>query len=365
MRVLFATTWFPQPGQEATGVFVRRHAEALACQHELRVLHVVLGARGPVTEDRVGEHATGGLPVLRVPHDPRDPRSWRRLRSLARAELAGADLLHTNAFSTLLLLAGRHAVPWVHTEHWSGIRDPAGVGLWWRALAPTRHAYRLPDVVTAVSTCLAAVVGRYGGQVIVVPNVVTAPEPPRPPPAGDGPLLVATGALVPGKDPLTAVRTLAWLRDRGHPAHLTWLGAGPLAPAVEAEAGRLGVADHLTLAGAVPPDAVAARLAAAQVFVLPTRGETFCVAAAEALLAGRPVALGARGGQRDFVTSDVGRLVPQHTPEAFGRAVLEAAELARRHPATHFNDAVRERFSPSAVAEGFNRAYLLAASRSR
>ena len=46
-------------------------------------------------------------------------------------------------------------------------------------------------------------------------------------------------------------------------------------------------------------------------------------AAAEALAAGRPVVMGALGGQGDFVHPGNGRLVAERTPEAFGGAVLD------------------------------------------
>ena len=65
--------------------------------------------------------------------------------------------------------------------------------------------------------------------------------------AADGSLrLVSTGGLIPRKDPLVAVGTVAELVSRGVDAHLVWLGEGPLREATVTEARRLGVEERIS-----------------------------------------------------------------------------------------------------------------------
>lgn len=349
MRIAAVTTWYPSPADPVEGLFVARHVEALRRDHDVRVLH--LGSR-PVADEPGVRHL-----VL----DRRDPRSvLRAARAVARLA-AGADVLHTHAFSTLLLVPpARRRVPWLHSEHWSGVSDPVSGGPVWARLAGARRVLDRPDAVTAVSSYLADAVApfRRDATCHVVPNVVPAPAALTPRPDAGTLRLFAVGNLRPVKDPLLAVETVAELRRRGRAASLRWVGAGPLAEAVRARAAALAV--PLELLGRIPPAEFEPEWAGCDVFLLPSEYETFCVAGAEALVHGRPAVLGNRGGMTDFTGPGV-ELVGERTAAAFADAVERAA--ARRTPAEEIAAPVRTAYSPAAVADAF--APVLAALTSR
>ena len=117
------------------------------------------------------------------------------------------------------------------------------------------------------------------------------------------------------------MRALAELVARGRDARLVWAGDGTMRAEVAALAEHLGVADRLELRGRVDPSAVTTALGEADVFLLPTSRETFGVAIAEALASGRPVVVGAQGGQAEFVRTPDGVLVGEPTPVAYADAV--------------------------------------------
>lgn len=377
MRVLVVTTWYPTPSSPSTGVFVARDVAALARRHDVRVLHLVAPslAGGPgegqergyaVAPGAEGVARPGGVPVERLLMDPRRPdhvlRAGRRVGQLAE----GADLVHTMAVSALLPLAGRRpAVPWVHTEHWSGLEAPQTLSLPLRAARlAVRPLLRRPDVVAVVGEELAEGVRAVReGPVVVVPNIVEAPAlaVPRRSPGRDladrGPLeLVGVGGLIDRKDPLRTVDTAAELRRRGVDARVTWVGEGPLRRAVGARAEASGV--PVRLVGALPPDAVATVLGECDVFLLPTRAETFCVAAAEALAAGRPVVVGDSGGPRAFVHPPAGRLVTPGAPAAqWADAVEEVWRASADLPAEEIAAEVRERYGADAYADRVDEVY--------
>ena len=405
MRILVATTWFPSPGHPQVGAFVARDVAALAARHEVRVLHLVapafaqgddarqgpgvsadgggLGRTSPRTdrESALGTESTqvldfpGMAPVAirvrRVVTDLRRPdhlvRAGRAIVSAAR----GADVLHTAAFSTLLPLVGRKvSVPWVHTEHWHGVTSTAGDSLALRlATPPLRRLLQRPDVVTAVSELATAPIRELRGArpTDVVPCVVAPPPhvPERPVLPEEGPTarslrLVAVGGLVPGKRPLLAVETLAALRAAGREAELTWVGAGPLRREVATRAGALGVDVRLT--GAVDAAEVSAELARADVFLLPTRRETFGVAIAEALAHGRPVVTGAVGGFREFADDDVAAFVDSEEPEAWARAVRDVLERTSGRSAAEIAGSLGDRFTPARVRKDYAEVYRQARS---
>lgn len=372
VRVLVVTTWWPTPASPATGVFVARDVAALATRHDVRVLHLVapglagdeVGAAAPDPRldgaPAVMAPAEATVPVEQLVMDVRRPdhvvRAARRVRELAR----GADLLHTMAISSLLPLAGwRPSVPWVHTEHWSGLLAPETLT---PALRAARRAVRpllaRPDVVAVVGEELAAGMRRLrSGPVEVVPNIVTVPDElaPRRRPDADlaerGVLEVAAvGGLIPRKDPVRAVETVAALRSRGIEARLTWIGEGLLRDEVEARAAALSV--PVRLPGGVAPDEVQGLLGGSDVFLLPTRAETFGLAAAEALVAGRPVVVGDTGGPREFVTPPSGALVrPGAAPEVWADAVEQVWRDSRERSAEEISRPVAERYGADGYTE--------------
>ncbi|WP_130013953.1 glycosyltransferase [Serinicoccus sediminis] len=363
MRVLVVTTWFPTAASPSTGVFVARDVAAIAERHEVRVLHLVAphlaGASAPGLPD--------GIPVEQLVMDPRRPdHVARAARRIARLDL-GADLVHTMAVSSLLPLAARRpARPWVHTEHWSGLGAPETLSV---PLRLARHAVRpslaRPDVVAVVGPDLAREVRRLRrGPVRVVPNIVTSPGAvlaPRRDPAADlrdrGPLrLVGVGGLIPRKDPVTAVRAAAELRARGVDARLTWVGSGVLRDEVEREARAHGV--PLELPGALAPERVQQVVGEADVFLLPTHAETFCLAAAEALAAGRPVVVGDVSGPREFVRPPSGQLVPPGAaPSTWADAVERVWAESAGLTAEQVAGPVVQRFGKQAYAEGVGKVY--------
>jgi glycosyltransferase involved in cell wall biosynthesis len=365
MRVLVVTTWYPSRLNPVRGVFVQRQVEAIARRHDVTVVNL-----GPADEGDPDPSGSGQphVRVLQVPWTMTSPRSFARslraVRSVAQSQRP--DVLHSMVYSALphgFAMARATRAPWVHSEHWSGISDPASVHPAWRAVAPGAKAlYRGPDVVTAVSGYLQQAIAPYArhGRALVVPNVVEGPAHLTAPPPGEPLRLLAVGNLVASKNPVLAVETLAELRRRGVDAQLRWVGSGRLEARVRETADRLGVAQRLQLPGRLPPQEVGAAYERCQVFLLPTEHETFCVVAAEALLHGRPVVVGATGGQRDFVTPAVGVLVQQQTATAYADAVLAVRERFAGTNPNAFAEALRDRVSGDAVADGFGDAYALA-----
>lgn len=357
MKVLVVTTWFPSVEAPQTGTFVADDVQLLSASHEVVVLHLAPpGQVGNARTDRVD-----GVTIVRVPMSPSRPDQLLRVGPVIRRHLADAEVLHTMAMSSLLPFSPiRVRIPWVHTEHWSGLIAPETVPAVMRATLPlTERGLARPDVVVAVSDLLAARIAAIRrGPVVVIPNHVESPAEPAPPRSRTAAVrLIAVGGLVPHKGPLLAVAALAELRRRGVDASLTWLGDGPLRAEVSAAAERAGVAEHLRLAGAVAKAEVTSALQQSDVFLLPTESETFGVAIAEALVAGVPVVVGARGAQSAFVDEPDGALVAERTPTAYADAVQRIVELNSDRTPEQIGADARERFSPSTRADAYLAAY--------
>lgn len=368
MRVLAVTTWLPTPSHPSVGAFVVQDATAIAgLGHDVHLVHLVPPHQLDPAERRWGPARTsvGDLPVTRIPMSTTRPGQLGAAGRQLRAMAAHADVVHTMAFSALLPLAWwRPEAPWVHTEHWSGLTAPQTLPRSWRlALPALKRLFSRPDVVTAVCDYLADPIREVRGErpTRVVPCIVPVPEPvpARPPERGDV-AMVDIGALIERKDPLLAVDVVAELRGRGIPATLALVGQGDLRGRVERRVRDLDLTDAVRLTGPLDRVAVLTELARADLFLGPTRGDNFFVSCAEALVSGRPVVVGATGGQGEYIAPQAGETVPEQTPVAYADAVQRVLARAQGLTAQDIADTIGQRFSVDAVAQGYQAAYDLA-----
>jgi glycosyltransferase involved in cell wall biosynthesis len=300
-----------------------------------------------------------------MPFDPRRPSSILRTWRVLAQELKRCKLVHTMAFSSILVVLLPWLVrrrTWVHTEHWNGVSDPRSVGAVWARLAWLRVLLRLPRRVTGVTTQLVERMEPFlrRGAGVVVPCVV----PPVSPLAAyrdRQPLrLVAVGLLNPRKDPLLAVDTIAWLRQRGHDVQLTWVGSGPLEDATRRHAAELGVETAVELVGAVAPEHVVDHLAAGHLFFLPSHQENFFTAVAESISAGRPAVVPLSGGFDDYCTPANSMLLSEWSVETLGSAIVRAAQVFAETTPSEIASTLGDRFSAQTVGRLFTEVYATA-----
>ncbi len=316
------------------------------------------------------------LEAAHVPVSSLGRRGWwdlgivRRLR--AHVDRVQPDIVHSWLFLANLVSAlacpSSPSRPLVMSQRCS---YEATLPPWWRRVA--RWSHRRADRIlvnsrAALEEEVAAGTPRH--LLAHVPNGVVAEETaavPRdelglPP----GPLAVCVGQLehIKGHDVLLA----AWpaVRARVPGAHLVLVGEGPRRQALAAQARATGVAGAVTFAGFRSP--AAPYVAAADVFVQPSRTEGMPNALLEAMARGRPVVATAVGGVPEVLADGrEGRLVPSDSPPALADAV--AGLLADPAAAARLGAAARAatmtRFSLASTVGETERLYatLLASRR--
>jgi glycosyltransferase involved in cell wall biosynthesis len=135
---------------------------------------------------------------------------------------------------------------------------------------------------------------------------------------GAPPVIVSVGRLAAPKDPLTLIAALARLPAGTFRAVL--VGGGPQHETVAAAVRRAGLDDAVALVG--HRDDVAARLAAADLFVLASRSEGLPISILEAMAAGLPVVASAVGGVAEAVVDgETGLLAPAGDAQALAGAI--------------------------------------------
>ena len=215
--------------------------------------------------------------ALRLPHRTAFHRVRMGVMVLAaaaaaeRVRAAGYTYLHAHfaAYHTELVmaLARLTGLPYGFTGHATGIwkdrnllREKVGGAR--VVLTCTRHN----------ADHLRRLAPEHAGKVHLVYHGLDFERLPEPAPLPPGATLrvLAVGRLVPKKGFTHLLDAVARLRRRGLDVHLTILGDGPERRRLEAQTARLGLADHVTMPGSVPNEAVWTALQASHALAMPS-----------------------------------------------------------------------------------------------
>lgn len=316
------------------------------------VAALTLGARGSAVQARVAaviargqsDHPflaplqNAGVEIFTVEVPPRGyvqeraevARLCRRLRP---------DVVHTHGYRADVVdapVARRQGIPVVSTAHGFTGGDRKNRFYQWLQ----RRAFRRCDAVVAVSRTLVddlAASGVPRERLWYVQNGWYAPEPPLDQDAAcralgltpDGFRVGWVGRLSAEKGPDVMVEALRQLGDV--PVAVSFVGAGPLQPALETRAAALQVADRIRWHGLVP--GAGRLLRAFDAFALTSRTEGTPMALLEAMASEVPIIAARVGGVPDVVSANEALLVPPEDPYAVAtalREVLRDPAAARR-----------------------------------
>jgi glycosyltransferase involved in cell wall biosynthesis len=216
-----------------------------------------------------------------------------------------------------------------------------------RYVLTDRESADLPRVVPGRVTRL--------GNGVRLPDVTAAP--------GPDPEVLFCARLHPRKRPVAFVELAAAVRAAGVPARFALVGPdeGEL-PAVRARIAALGLGGLVTVEGALPPDAVAARVARATVYVLPSVDEPFPMSLVEAMALGVPSVCTTSCGIAGLLRELDAAVVAEPDVASLAVAVLGLlADDARRAAlGARARAAVAAQFSVAAVADALERDYAAA-----
>lgn len=276
--------------------------------------------------------ALAGLPL-------RGARAFAAL-SAAVSELR-PDVLHVQCFSGqgvyATAVAIRHRVPLVVSLQGETVMDDADIYDRSTSLRlGLRVALRRAQAVTGCSQFVVDdAVSRFGlpphkGQVIHNGVEVAGDEAPRPVDLPFGRYVLGLGRVVPKKGFDLLLAAFARLAGAHPDVGLLIGGDGSARQGLISQAEALGLAGRVALPGWLDRAQVAWAMANAEVFTLPSRVEPFGIVVIEALRAGRPVVVSARGGAPEIVRHEREGLVADPLDTA---SFAEALDLLLGDPA--------------------------------
>jgi glycosyltransferase involved in cell wall biosynthesis len=305
VRILLVSQMYPSAEAPDFGVFVQGLERELA-------------KRGHVIERVVLDRRGGG----KLRHAKLAARAVRVARRFG-PDVVYAHFLFPTGFSGLLAARASRA-PLVVTAHG---QDVANLAEYPVVRAPSRQVVKGAAALIAVSEWLhgrlvEAIPEASGKTEVVNCGVDLERFRPLERTPGPSPAFLCVGSLIERKNVVRLANAFGRLDD----GTLTFVGDGPLRPALE---GRPGV----TVTGYVPHDAVPGYLAAADVLCQPSLVEPFGQAALEALACGRSVVATRVGGPPEFVPPGAGVLVDPFDEDALVAALRDASALPVPNPA--------------------------------
>jgi len=381
-HILVLPTWYPNARRPDYAVFFRVQTQALqragarvgVIFPELREFRDVGGLRSFLANRfQISHAAPDGYPVVRW-HGWRFPKlhafgarlfGWAAYRLykayVARHGRPDLILAHTaiNAGWAAAHIAQRENLPFVVVEHSThfarGFYNPA-------QLARVRRCFHAAKAVYAVSEPFAArLADQFDCPVQYAPNAIDtqffAPADPPSDFRSDRPVRLAfVGTMDAKKGVDVLLRALAQVQiPQGF--ELRMIGEGPSLSDYKALAQSLGLADKVHFLGHGRQTQVRDLMRQADVFVLPSRFETFGVVLIEALATGTPVVATRSGGPETIVTTPMlGQLVAPEDIGALAQAIQdETAHLAAapRDLAHKRNADIAARFGADARARAF------------
>ncbi len=181
--------------------------------------------------------------------------------------------------------------------------------------------------------------------------------------------VLALGRMTRNKGFDLLVTAFAQVAQRNPGWGLVILGDGPERPRLQQAVTHLGLADRVLLPGRAERATVGSAMAAADVFVLPSRIEPFGIVALEAWRAGCAVLATDRGGTREFVDNGRTGLLadPHHTTEFADALDLLVNDVGLRERLAAAGRAQVRAFGVERVTDRYEEIYrqVLAAGTSR
>lgn len=344
MKVLFLTPWYPSKKDEMSGLFVRKHVEAVRAQGvEVRVIFAE------------SWRETG--------------RQWKALRR----EGWIPDVVQLNVIQKQGLLAlwlkKRYGIPYVIVEHWSGYLPENG--MFKRLSAIKKRIYRRiaaqAEQVLCVSQRLQQAMqdcGIRAQQWGLIDNVVDEffYEPRVKSQESRVKTLLHVSCFDErAKNVKGLLRAAKMLSEKRQDWKLVLVGTGVDYTDVRAYADTLDIPEGLLeWTGELTPSEVAERMHEADALVLSSRYETYGVVLAEAAAAGLPILSTPVGIAENVANLIVPQEIAQNKPgrmAEFMETILWGQEVRGASEHSGSSQEVRERFSSDFIGKKLKKSY--------
>ena len=336
MKVVFLARWYPHKYDPMFGLFVQRHAEAVAHYDQVTVIYVHPDENAKSTYD-IERSDENGVDTIRVYYKKTGKISsaLRFFRSCRKAlKLAGKpDLIHVHVLTRMGVVAYLqklfHSTPYMITEHWSRYLPGNDFSGALRKTA-TKIVVRNATMVTTVSDILAKAMQSHGlkhPNYKIIPNVVDVNLFKPIPHHNEVPKIVHVSCFEDKSKNISGLlESLKLLKDKGTAYQAVLIGEGMDWEAMKQRASMLDLNDRVRFTGLLQGQALVDELATGDFFVLSSHYETGGIVLLEAMACGLPVVATKVGALPEIVNESNGILVPPADVQALATAMEQCCK---------------------------------------
>jgi glycosyltransferase involved in cell wall biosynthesis len=372
-RILVAPSEYPdiRDPLKFNGNWAEEQTRAVAGYHDIAVVYPVLTANGNPRIERLDYHGVRTL-IVNYRHvrktwiSPYILAAWKGLK-VARAEMR-PECIHAHglypAGFAAVLIGGALRIPVVITEHWGRLCERVAEGRLIRGVL--KYTLRRATKLVAVSRFLAEEMRELEPRCSpdVVPNIVAdifqAPSAATPRRATDDIEMLFVGSLRDSRKGvdvlLHALRKYLDLPDARR-CRLSVIGEGGKRADYEDLAHRLGLRNQVAFLGSRSRENVAIAMADCDLFVMPSRYETFGVVYAEAMACGKPVIACSGGPAEEIIPPWAGELAPPGDHIGLAHAIHRVTSNLDGFDRARISEYAKKKFGPEAVVSALSEVY--------
>ena len=361
MKVTFLARWYPHKYDPMFGLFVQRHAEAVALFNEVTAIYVHPDEKA-TSKYNIERNKDNGVDTIRVYYKKTNKltSALRYFKACRKAlKLAGKpDLIHVHVLTRMGVVAYFeklfHGTPYMITEHWSRYlpgNDFSGII---RKMA-TKIVVRNAAMVTTVTENLAQAMQAHGlsnDRYVTLPNVVNFELFQPKPHHNDIPKIAHVSCFEDKSKNISGLLdALKILKDKGIPYQAVLIGEGMDLEAMKLKANTLELNDCVLFTGLLQGQTLADTLASCDFLVLSSNYENMPVVILEALGCGLPVVSTRVGGIAEIVNESNGILVPPADTLALANAMEQCCHTYNNYDPENLRAQVMEQYDTKQVGK--------------
>lgn len=373
MKVLFISSWYPNPKNKTHGVFVKRNAEAVALHNKVAVIHV-FGHESFKDEIKIESSIENNVYEVFVLYKKKKSDLLSKFNNYKKRYSLGLDFLIKNwgkpdllqvnvAFPVGIagmMISEKLNIPYVVSEHWTGYlpEDGSFTGFVKRFL--TRKIIRHASSVITVSEHLkkAMMVHRLRGNYTVIPNVVNtsvfnykeAPEKPRF-------SFLHVSSLDPAQKNVEGIINVFKKLNKETPlTELYIVGNGENKKALEEKAGQL-LNRSIFFSGQKMDSELVVEFQNADCLLMFSNYENLPVVILEALCCGVPVLSSDTGGISEHINENNGYLVKAKDETALLSSMKKVISEYKKFDRKRISEDACARFNYDTIGKEFTGVY--------
>ncbi len=369
LHILFLPRWYPDRFDRQNGVFIRKHAEAVALRHRVSLVYAygdpeLTELKIEVRDEASFREICVGFPKgdNRVLNAPRYAKAIERGLEELIPEWGKPDLIHAHVLLRTALMAERLSkrwkAPWLLTEHWTGYLSGVYKGLPYPKRALFKRALKQAAHITVVGPSIRDAIATICGhdRLSIVANVVEAVEV-ESPKSDVIEILNVSDLRNEVKNVSGLIRAFDEVAQGRSDLRLRIIGGGADEQKLHQLASSLESRDKIIFEGMLINDRVLEYMNRCSFYITNSNVETFSVATAEAMLAGKPVICTRSGGPEHFVTPECGLVIEKGNHKLLVQAMKQMIDSLDQYDSEQIKSVVSDSFSREAIGNAFDQVY--------